>query len=157
MEVWVVRAGPGSEHAVAFEKHGLVALGLDRVPNASGWPQGEVIARVAELLDESPAKASAYGSLLERFVHEVAVGDAVLTPDSGHSEVLVGVVVGPYEFLETPPVPGYPHVRRVKWQGRAAWNDLPAQVRRGISAPMAVFRPAAQDAVTEALTGLGLS
>lgn len=106
------------------------------------------------LLDDPPAKALGYASVLYRFAREIAVADLVVTPDSARADLLAGRVVSEYEFCEPPPIAGHPHVRRVDWLGRLAWGILPLSVRRTTGAPMAVFQPGAQEALRESVARL---
>lgn len=111
--------------------------------------------RVIAALDEPRERAHGYASMLDRLVYEIRVGDVVVTPDSANSEVIVGEVDGEYEHLRFPIAPGFAHARRVRWRKRVAWRDLPLQVRRSISAPMAVFKPGAQEAVLNSVATEG--
>ena len=151
---WVVRAGRGSQHAAKFEQLSVIALSFPTVPSIAGWPRQEAVERVVELLDAPPAKALGYAGILYRFAHEIAVGDIVVTPDSERGQVLLGRVTGDYEYRESAPITGHCHVRRVAWIGRVAWDDLPLSVRRTVGAPLAVFRPGAQDAIIETVAAV---
>jgi predicted Mrr-cat superfamily restriction endonuclease len=135
-------------HAELFERCDLIAIALAGVSeDVSAWPRDELIQRVVAALDEPRERAHAYASMLVRFVYEMQIGDVVVMPDSSAGEVIVGEVAGTYAHLRQPPVAGFDHSRRMKWRRRIVWRELPLQVRRSISAPMAVFKPAAQEAV----------
>jgi predicted Mrr-cat superfamily restriction endonuclease len=107
----------------------------------------EVGEHAKRALSAQPAKAPGHGSMLYRFAHEVAVQDHVVTPDGLRGELLFGLVMGPYEYLEDPPVAGFSHLRRVRWLDRLGRSDVPPAVLPALGAPMAVFRPAAQEAL----------
>ena len=81
----------------------------------------------------------------------------VLTPDAENATVLVGRIDGDYEYRDDAPITGHQHVRRVTWFGRMSRSDLPGQARQAIGAPMAVFKPGAQDAVAQAVSQLVIS
>lgn len=154
MTVWVVRAGRGGLHADAFEEHSLVALSVERVPSVAGLSHEEIVGHAVGRHDVNPARARGHAAMLYRFANELGVGDLVLTPDAEDATVLVGRIVGDYEYRDEVPVAGHQHVRRVAWFGRLSRRDLPGQVRQAIGAPMAVFKPGAQDAVAQAVNQL---
>lgn len=157
MTVWVVRAGRGGLHADAFEEHCLVALGVERVPSAAGLSHEEIVEHAISRREVNPARARGHAAMLYRFANELRVGDLVLTPDAEDATVLVGRIASDYEFRDEGPIAGHQHVRRVAWFGRMSRRDLPRQVRQAIGAPMAVFRPGAQDAVAQAVSQLVVS
>ena len=61
------------------------------------------------------------------------------------------------KYRDDAPITGHQHVRRVTWFGRMSRSDLPGQARQAIGAPMAVFKPGAQDAVAQAVSQLVIS
>ncbi len=92
----------------------------------------------------SSARNRTFAVILWRFIHDVRIGDRVLTADAEASEVLAGVVDSGYRFTSAPEVSGYHHVRSVVWIGRVPRSELPQQVRRSIGAPAPMYLPAAQ-------------
>ena len=92
--------------------------------------------------------------MLYRFANEMHVGDLVLTPDAADASVLVGRIAGDYEYRDETPIPDHQHVRRVEWLGRVERDELSRQARQAIGAPIAVFKPGAQEAVAEAVRQL---
>jgi restriction system protein len=151
VDFWVVRAGQGGRNADAFEETGIVAVGVEGVPNIAGLSREQIADRAVARADVNQARSRGHASMLYRFANEIQRDDLVLTPDAEDADVLVGRVVGDYEYREDEAT-GHPHVRRVKWLGRIAWAELPKQARQAIGAPMAVFRPGAQDAVAQAVS-----
>jgi restriction system protein len=118
MPVWVVRAGRGGLHADAFEELGVVALSVEPVPSVAGLSQAEIIEHAVARPDVNAARARGHAAMLFRFANEIHVGDLVVTPDAENATVLVGRVVGGYEYRHAVPIPGHRHVRRVAWFGR---------------------------------------
>jgi predicted Mrr-cat superfamily restriction endonuclease len=92
--------------------------------------------------------------MLYRFANEMQIGNLVLTPDAEAMTVLVGRIASDYEYRNKPPIPDHQHVRRVEWLGRVRRDDLSRQARQAIGAPMAVFKPGAQEAVAQAVRRL---
>jgi predicted Mrr-cat superfamily restriction endonuclease len=114
----------------------------------------EIAQRVVAGEEVNAARARGHAAMLYRFANELHIGDLVLTPNTEDATVLVGRVAREYEYRGDAPIPGHQHVRRVEWFGRLSWNELPEKVRRAMGAPIAVFKPGAQEAVTQAVTEL---
>lgn len=53
--------------------------------------------------------------MLFGFVHDVEVGDVVVSTHDGDRAVYVGRVAGDYRYVERTPVPGFRHLRPVHW------------------------------------------
>ena len=90
---------------------------------------------------------------LWRFANEIAQGDFVLCPDGQTREIHVGVVTGPYEFREAPPVASYPNVRAVKWERKFSRDELPKRMLYQVGGLMTVFKPSSQEAFRSFLVG----
>jgi len=148
--VWVVRAGQGGRHAATFEERGIVAVEVDRVPDVAGLSRKEIAEHAVARLDVNQAKSAGHAAMLYRFANELQLGDVVLTPVAGDASVLVGRIIGAYEYHEDG-IDGHRHVRRVEWLGRVERVDLSKQARQAMGAPMAVFKPGAQEAVAQAV------
>jgi restriction system protein len=149
--IWVIHAGQRGRDARAFENAGIVGLSLPPIANLATLPRDRAIAEIERELEMaagrialSSGRTRTFAALLIRFIHEVQVGDRVITPDSASSEVLVGEIVGPYELIERPSVAGYHHIRRVSWLGRTGRSELSFQVLRSIGAPSPLYKPGAQ-------------
>jgi restriction system protein len=146
--VWVIRAGKRGGYAEAFERAGIAGVALPNIPSVADMTPDQIREpAIQRLAAENPARASAYVSMLYRFAHEIEMGDLVVTPDGLLGELLLGRVVGTYEFDETPPVAGFNHLRRVAWLARRRREDVPPSVLPSLGAPMAVFAPGAQVAL----------
>lgn len=154
MAVWVIRAGRGGLHADAFEEHAIVALSVEHVPSIAGLSHEKITEHAIARKDVNAARARGHAAMLYRFANELHVGDFVLTPNAEDASVLVGRIVGEYEYRDDPPIPGDQHVRRVEWFGRLSRAELGNQVRRAIGAPMAVYKPGAQEAVAQVVSHL---
>ena len=142
--VWVVRAGPGGEHACLFEEAGFVAIQDLGVGDLSDGSRREIALRVAQALPADSTKVFQVAAMFRRFVLDIRVGDRVLTPDSQAGEIIFGEVSGEYEHEVGPRAPGYVHVRAVHWLGRVKRSELAREMLGALSAPQTVFQPAAQ-------------
>lgn len=147
--VWVVRAGKGDLSAAGFEQAGLAGLALPDVPSVRGMSRKQVIDTLRAVIPYSPGRAQSYGAVLYRFMHEISIGDRVVTPDSVRRELLCGTFVSDYFFDAPVVLPDFRHFRRVEWLGRTPWAEVQSQALRSVSAPSAVFHPAAQSLLLE--------
>jgi predicted Mrr-cat superfamily restriction endonuclease len=154
VDVWVVRAGEGGRFVDAFETTGVISIQVEGVGDVAAFSGHEILERLLTATDMGPGKAQSHAATLYRFAREMKVGDFVITPDRERGELVIGRIAGDYEFKKAPPVDGLQHLRPVDWLGRVAWGKLPQQVRRTLGAPMAVFKPGAQQAVFESLKSL---
>ena len=149
--VWVIHAGRRGRDAQAFENAGLAGLSLPPIADLSTLPRDRAIERIERELEAaspigpSSGRSRTFAATLLRFIHDIQLGDHVITPDRASRQVLAGEISGPYEFIETPPIAGYYHIRPVKWLGRLARSELSAQAIRSIGAPGPLYQPAAQE------------
>jgi restriction system protein len=149
--VWVIHAGRRGRDAQAFEEAGLVGLSLPPIADLAALPRDRAIASIERELEAESAlglssgRNRTFAAMLLRFIHDVRVGDHVMTPDPASSQVLAGEITGPYEFVERPPIAGYHHVRPVAWMGRLNRSELSVQARRSIGAPSPLYQPGAQE------------
>lgn len=142
--VWVVRAGRGSELIDTFLARGVVAVDLPRAPNVTGLSRTEIMHDVPPLLEGSPARAASYAAVLARFAIDLQVGDGVVSADSRSGELHFGRITGGYQYLATL-VGETRHVRSVRWIGVLSRSELSGPALNGLDAPMAVYKPAAQE------------
>ncbi|NAZ81299.1 hypothetical protein GTR02_05670 [Kineococcus sp. R8] len=137
--LWVVR--PATPAALAeFLTVGVVGLGtesgidVDVRGAAEGATLRDLLKEVAP--GKRPGKAL---RVLDAFVHDVRPGDDVALPIEGERALLVGEVLGEYEFAPHAGA-GARHRRRVRWGGRA--------VRAAVRPPAALQDPRALFRVT---------
>ncbi|WP_432523117.1 MSMEG_6728 family protein [Kineococcus sp. SYSU DK006] len=121
--VWVVR--PGAPEAVGeFLTDGVVGLGTESGIDVDVRLAGEG-ATLRQLLKEvRPGRRPGKDlRVLDTFVNELEPGDEVALPIEGERALLLGEVVGEYEFDARKGVVA-PHRRRVRWGGRVARSDV---------------------------------
>ncbi|PRY13913.1 MSMEG_6728 family protein [Kineococcus rhizosphaerae] len=121
--VWVVR--PVAPQALGeFLADGVVGLGTASgvdVDVRGAAPGTSLRALLKEIRPERrPGKDL---RVLDTFVHELAPGDEVAVPIESERALLLGEVVGDYEFSSAKGV-CVRHRRRVRWGGRAARTDV---------------------------------
>lgn len=120
--VWVVRG----DHAALgeFLTDGIVGLGVESGIDvdvrgaAPGASLRDLLKEVAP--DRRPGKAL---RVLDTFVHELDPGTEVALPIEGERALLLGEVVGEYEFDARKGVVAR-HRRRVRWGGRVSRTDV---------------------------------
>jgi len=132
--VWVVR--PATPAALAeFLTVGVVGLGTESGVDVDvrGAAEG---ASLRDLLKEvAPGKRPGKAlRVLDAFVHDVQPGDEVGVPIEGEQALLLGEVLGDYEFAPHGGA-GARHRRRVRWGGRT--------VRAAVRPPAALQDPRA--------------
>ncbi|MFN8017411.1 MAG: hypothetical protein U0P45_04735 [Acidimicrobiales bacterium] len=122
MRVWVIRGGEQNRLVDDFVASGSVGLAYPEVPNVRTVDRWDIERR---LEDTGTPNVDLHADILLAFVHEVVSGDAVVLPDPGRGEVVVGVFDGPYEHRPEVDEERGQHRRRVAWLGRHATKDLP--------------------------------
>lgn len=135
----MVRAGEGGRLFDQFREQSLVAIGWAQLGDLGALRTREDFAQaVAEQFPgKKPGQLGADAGQTYRFVHEIAVGDRVLTYDSGERVYLVGDVIGGYEYRTED---DYPNVRRVHWLGEVQRDSLSVSARNSLGAISTLFR-----------------
>ncbi|WP_328294344.1 MSMEG_6728 family protein [Kineococcus sp. NBC_00420] len=120
--VWIVRGAPAV--VGEFLTDGVVGLGVDSGIDvdvrgaASGASLRDLLREISP--GRRPGKAL---RVLDTFVHELDPGTEVALPIEGDQALLLGEVVGEYEFDARKGVLAR-HRRKVRWGGRAARRDV---------------------------------
>jgi hypothetical protein len=122
MRAWIVRAGEGGAFVDSFVDEGIVGLPYEVVGDLRRLDRW-AIERDLESVGMTPVDAHA--TMLISFLHEVLSGDAVVMPDPGRGEVVIGIVDGPYEYAPGRSDDDHPHRRKVRWIARHGRADLP--------------------------------
>ncbi|WP_432561431.1 MSMEG_6728 family protein [Kineococcus sp. SYSU DK003] len=121
--VWVVR--PASAESLGeFLTDGIVGLGTESGIDVDvrGAAEGSTLRQL--LKEVAPGRRPGKDlRVLDTFVHELAPGDEVAVPIEHERALLLGEVMGEYEF-ETRKGFTVRHRRRVRWNGRAAREDV---------------------------------
>ena len=115
-QMWMIRAGKGSESINDFleNSHVSIGFGIDRDISGVG-ERTELLRIVQEIFPEyKRGKALSAAGQLFRFVNEIEQGDEVVTYDSSRRVYHLGKIIGRYSH--TPTGTGRPaHVRKVEW------------------------------------------
>jgi len=139
MNIWMIRAGEGSRLIEKFAE-GYVAVGWQEYGDMTGMTDKEEIRKLHAKVYPEAKKGAAPTSvaMFHRFRSVVSIGDSVVTYDASTREYLVGSIAGDYEYK--PNVVGdYPHIRKVKWQGRVSRDRISTAARNSLGSTLTLF------------------
>lgn len=141
--VWVVRADGGEETQNCVDG-GFTGIGWKEVGDLSDASDRAAIAeRYAKIADaeEGPGTRGQVVGILERFTHEMRIGDWVITPALDSQKLRYGQVAGSYSYEEKPSDKcPYKHRRKVKWSRKALHrDDLSAPFFNTLNSYLTVF------------------
>jgi restriction system protein len=138
--MWMVRAGEGAWRIEEFERESLVSIGCMAMGDMGALRTREEFVQQVERSYPQAKKAWIPGAAGQafRFVREMQVGDAVVTYNPAQRAYLVGTVTGPYEYLATL-CAEQPNLRRVRWRGRVARDQLSVGTRNSLGAISTLF------------------
>ncbi len=128
MRAWIIRGGDGGRFVDEFVDDGFVGPGYDAVGDLrrlDRWDIERSLERVGA------TTVDVHASVLLSFLHEVLTGDLVVLADTGRSEVVVGVIDGPYDYVPGRTDDDHPHRRKVRWIARHRWAELPPVLADG--------------------------
>ena len=142
--IWLARAGERGYALTDCVAADVVALRHASVGDARDLTVEEIAANIDTAA--TPTKAAMAAGMLSRFVNDVAVGDVVITTHLETRSVYFGEVTGEYRFADPSPVPGFEHLRAVKWFGRLNRDtDLPKERRSDVDKQPTFYELADQD------------
>ena len=87
---------------------------------------------------EKAGKSAGAIARLFKFRNVMAQSDNVVSYDPGNREYLVGAIGSDY-FYDPRIIPGYPHLRKAVWEGRASRDRLPVSSRNSLGGALTVF------------------
>ena len=142
-DVWVVRADGGEETQNCVDG-GFTGIGWKEVGDLSdAVDRAAITERYAKIADadEGPGARGQVVGILERFTHEIKVGDWVITPALDSQKLRYGQVTGNYYYEEKPSDKcRYKHRRKVKWSRKALDRaDLSAPFFNTLNSYLTVF------------------
>ena len=137
---WMVRAGERGFRFEDFKEKSLVSIGWVGVGDMQPLQtRDDFRKRLQQLFpDWSSYEVGNSAGQLFRFAREIKPGDNVITYDPSSRVYLVGVVTGPYEFIDGL-VQDQPHVRRVSWLGEVPRDALSVESRNSLGSTLTVF------------------
>jgi restriction system protein len=139
--MWMVRSASGGRLADECVEKKVVAIGWAKVGDLNAFPDKEALR--ASLRQHrpnaSPGNEMNSASQLLRFRDEIAVGDRVITYDSGTRTYHVGTIIGEYTYSPNR-IEGYPNIRSVKWEGRVDRDKLTVNSRNTLGSTLTLFK-----------------
>jgi len=136
---WMVRAGEGGYLASEFAR-GYVAIGWQEFADMSQVRDIETIRK--KFIKAYPeTKAGAVGnqvSMFYKFLAVMKINDRVITYDPNSREYLIGTIISDYYYKRNE-VKDYPHVRKVKWEGRVGRDSLSASSRNSLGSTLTII------------------
>jgi len=146
--MWMVRAERGGVLFELFRERGIVAIGWDKVPDPSRFPDRAALTRNVQknYPDKTWKTAIVDAGTLWRFWHEMEEGDGVVSYDRSRRMYLVGRIAGPAiytpaEALKVEELGAcYPNIRPTRWEGEVARDTLRSWTRNSLGAMTTLFR-----------------
>jgi len=141
-DIWLVRAGPKAVHIDEFQDKGIIAVGAGdmRAAEALGEDRPQLISRMAGAHpDWSERSHAIIAGQVHRFVHDIAVGDDVITYEPSRRIYMMGKVVS--DARHDPTVIGeLPYVRDVDWSSEIPRDELSVPTRNSLGAIQAIIQ-----------------
>jgi predicted Mrr-cat superfamily restriction endonuclease len=155
---WMVRCSDAGRSIDDAVTSGVISVDFAEATDVTGLKVDEIGAQLAG--SKSRTATTRQAEMLYAFANEIAEGDAIILPDRARRQVVVGLVTGPYEWVESAPVQEDRHTRAVNWSARFGWDDLPEPVKHTVlHYQRTVLRLEDQEAalkLTEGAEGTGL-
>ncbi|MEX1012744.1 MAG: restriction endonuclease [Waddliaceae bacterium] len=138
---WMIRAGAGGRVINDFKEKNLVAI---------GWCESIDLSKISTKQNIKDLIASTYpensqhqnnmiAGQVFRFVHEIKVGDRIVTYDSTMRSYLVGnVSTGAYFDLSQ--IHSMPNCRQVEWKNEVSRDLLSVNAKNSLGSIMTLFR-----------------
>lgn len=145
--MWKITAGRGNAFVGYFIEEGLVAIGWSEAGDyTNANSRGDLLHLFAQVWPEQTRRQLEVGAgQVWRFLHEVAVGDEVITydPESRlyHFGRIMGAPLYRPEQNERLPV-----IRVVAWEGAVSRDALGSATKNALGAIMTIFRVASEAA-----------
>lgn len=145
---WAIRPYPHGIYRVQeFMAHQMAALGWPLAGDLAGCDRERITGKLAPY-NESPRQLGQATGIVDRFVNQIEIGDAIAVPDG--AEVYFGVVTGGYSFRESlaGDEEGYPHWIAVEYKfgGHPVLREeLPALLFDSLKGRQTVFSLPAEE------------
>lgn len=140
---FMVRAGSDNELIEKFESRSLVAVGWEELEDVSDVESySEMKSRfhsTEEYSEYNKQHLAQNAGQVNRFAHEISVGDFVLTYDKTEREYHIGEVTSEYEWKPSDHPAGYPHVRRVRWIDTISRDEFTTSTKNTLGSTLTVF------------------
>jgi predicted Mrr-cat superfamily restriction endonuclease len=127
---WLVRCGDGGKYIDDAVTRGIITVDFEEASDVTGLPVDEIAVQLKDSKARTAVKRLA--EMLFAFANEIEEGDVVISSDRARRQVVVGRVAGPYEWVESAPEHQEHHTRKISWNARWGWDDLPEPVKNTV-------------------------
>jgi predicted Mrr-cat superfamily restriction endonuclease len=127
---WLVRCGDGGRYVDEAVRDGIITVDFREAADVTGLPVEEIATQLAS--SKTRTAISRLAEMLYAFANEIEEGDAIICSDRARRQVVIGRITGPYEWVEETPVNQQHHTRKITWNARWGWDDLPETVRNTV-------------------------
>ena len=137
--MWMVRAGEGAYLIEDFQKKKIVAIGWNKIKDASSIKsKAEVKKQIEEKYqDQKKHQNIVSAGQFTRFLLDFKKDDYVLSYDPDNREYIVGEIISDYEFNTQ--LSEYHHIRKVRWIGKVQRDKLSISTRNTLGAISTIF------------------
>ena len=138
--MWMVRAGRGGRLFPDFVEQEIVALGWDQIgdPTTCAGLAALVARFRAGYPDWSETQIAVGAGQMFRFIHELRLGDSVISYDNQQRVYLTGIIAGPARYVAGD-VEELSCVRAVKWGEMISRDALSQESRNTLGAIQSLF------------------
>jgi len=137
---WVVRAN-GGRYSEDFRNNGFVGIGWAEMGDLTRISDVDQLRHLVETeYQGSPQSVGQATGMMWNFAKEFVDGDIVLAPDPSLGTVLIGRIIGPYEYKPSwDDACRYLHRRAVKWLAEAERADVREPLKSSLGSMLTVF------------------
>lgn len=153
--MWKVTAGRSNTYVAEFLESNLVAIGWSEGGDyTNAATRANLIEQFASVWPEQTTRQIQVGAgQVWRFLHEISIGDKILTYDPASRLYHVGTVAGMPQY-KPQIMDRLPVVRAVNWQATVSRDALSERTRNTLGAIMTIFK-LSDSAETEVLQLVG--
>jgi len=140
MTLWLVRAGKHGDQEQGAYNNKVVTIGWNELPDLSNIKSEEQLEELyAKIYPEEKKMASANRmGQIWNFIYNIKKGDLVALPLKSQSAIVIGEVVGDYEYKEY--AHNIRHTRRVEWLRTIPRSEFDQDLLFSLGAFMTVCR-----------------
>ncbi len=146
MSLWLVRAGRHGEQEQEALEHSVVTIGWNEFSDLSYIKTRDELAELYSHVKPASKKMQAANEVgqIWRFFREIQKDDLVALPLKTQSVIVIGKVVGDYEYKEL--TTNIKHIRQVKWLKKIPRSAFDQDILYSLGAFMTVCQISRNDA-----------
>lgn len=138
--MWMVRAGEGSQFITQFIDESIIAIGWGDLGRLhKGVTREELMKHVTEVWPgDNKFKVANSAGQIYRFINEIAIGDGIVTYDSGRRIYLVGKVTSDL-ICDEAAIHDLRYQRKVSWEVNVPRDSLSISTKNTLGAIQTLF------------------